>query len=105
MTLKKKMSLWTLAGLVLPFGNVWGPYLTRLPEDTDDRSFRSKLVLFELCFTLIFLAVGFYLYYSAMVNNMKLETLIEAAYMPLIQGVVIIAVALGLFFCLPSDEK
>lgn len=105
MTPKKKMSLWTLLGLVLPLGNVWGPYLTKLPKTTDERTFRSKLVLFELCLSVIFLAASIYFYRSAMENNMNVETMKQSIYMSFVQGFIIIAVALGLFFYLPSDKQ
>lgn len=43
-TVKRNMSLLSLLGLFLPFGNLWGPFLCSCKEE-DDRRFRTKLVV------------------------------------------------------------
>lgn len=46
-----KISLLTLIGLILPFGNIWGPYLIKIPQSSS-YVFRKRLVIFESFCTL-----------------------------------------------------
>lgn len=61
MDVKKKISLMTLIGLILPLGNIWGPYLIKIPQKTQYYKFRRNLVFFELFLTLVsfILAIAF----------------------------------------------
>lgn len=52
MTTNRKISLLTLLGLILPFGNIWGPLLLRIPKNSPSHIFRRKLIIFELILTL-----------------------------------------------------
>lgn len=51
-----KFLLSTLLGLVLPLGNVWGPFLINAHGDPLLRAYRKKLVILEI---IIYLAVFF----------------------------------------------
>ncbi len=42
-----KMILWTLLGLILPFGALWGPFLVKTKSE-EERRFRSRLLIAEV---------------------------------------------------------
>ena len=41
-----KMILWTLLGLILPFGALWGPFLVKTKSE-QERRYRSRLLIAE----------------------------------------------------------
>lgn len=47
----KKIVLLTLLGLILPLGNIWGPFLIRIPKSSQSYKFRKKLITFETILT------------------------------------------------------
>lgn len=49
----QKIALLTLLGLILPLGNVWGPFLLSAPVSSDTKRFRKKMVLIEIIISLI----------------------------------------------------
>lgn len=51
------MALTTLLGLVLPFGNIWGPFLVTAPDATA-RAYRKKLVIAGVVVTLLGLIIS-----------------------------------------------
>lgn len=53
MAVNKRISLLTLLGLILPLGNIWGPYLIKIPQKTQYYKFRRNLVFFEFFLTLV----------------------------------------------------
>ena len=61
MSTNKKISLLTLLGLILPLGNIWGPYIIRIHNDIQSYQFRKNLVIFEFFLSLVafILAVAF----------------------------------------------
>ena len=52
MNASKKISLLTLIGIIIPSGNIWGPYLVRkIPKNSYISKFRFRLSIFELLLT------------------------------------------------------
>ena len=49
----QKIALLTLLGLILPLGNVWGPFLLSGPMSSDTIRFKKKMVLIEIIVSLI----------------------------------------------------
>ena len=47
----------TLLGLVLPFGNIWGPFLVRCDDD-GYRKYRRIIVWLELAITIVSFIIG-----------------------------------------------
>lgn len=47
------LSLLTLLGLALPFGNIWGPLLMKVPFGSPERRFRTRLIRVETVMTFI----------------------------------------------------
>lgn len=54
MTFKQKISLLSLLGILLPAGNLWGPYLARVPRKSDAATFRTRLLFVEIVLSIIF---------------------------------------------------
>ena len=53
---RKSVILSTLLGLVLPFGNIWGPFLVRCDKD-EQRKYRRFIVWSESIITFFFYIV------------------------------------------------
>ena len=47
----------TLLGLVLPFGNIWGPFLVRCDIE-EQRKYRRSIVWLELAITIVSFIIG-----------------------------------------------
>ncbi|MCF0235439.1 MAG: hypothetical protein HUK09_01755 [Bacteroidaceae bacterium] len=59
LTVYTKMALSTLLGIVLPFGNFWGPFLVR-PKSERHFRFRKRLMLAALAHFLVCVAAAFW---------------------------------------------
>lgn len=54
---RKSVILSTLLGLVLPFGNIWGPLLVRCDRE-EQRKYRRAIVWSELAITVVSFIMG-----------------------------------------------
>ena len=54
---RKSVILSTLLGLVLPFGNIWGPFLVRC-DRKEQRKYRRSIVWSELAITVVSFIIG-----------------------------------------------
>ncbi len=103
MNILKKIPFLTLLGLVFPLGNTWGPYLVHVNKGSYEAAMRRKLVIFESLLTLVTLVVAI----SIMVRIVNQEpdmvpdvdVMMKALYVFLVQGIVILVVALILACC------
>ncbi len=53
MNASAKVSLLTLLGLVLPLGNIWGPFLIKVGHDGYAYRLRRRLLLIEVILTVV----------------------------------------------------
>lgn len=60
-----KMILWTLLGLILPFGAIWGPLLVKT-ESKQERRFRSRLLIAEVVVWVLGMLPLVFFWYSFM---------------------------------------
>ena len=60
-----KMILWTLLGLILPFGAIWGPFLVKT-ESEQERRFRSRLLIAEVVVWVLGMLPLVFFWYSFM---------------------------------------
>ena len=93
MVLSKKISLLTLLGLILPFGNIWGPFIIKVPKGSKESDFRHLLIAFQTILTVISFAISIGLIAEAIYSEYNISQIKMAAYIFLIQDIVIIAVA------------
>lgn len=93
MAINKKISLLTLLGLILPFGNIWGPYLIKIPQNTQSYKFRRNLIFFELFLSLasFIFAIAFNL--KGVNSGFNPNFIRISAYILAIQYIAIIATA------------
>lgn len=105
MDARRKISLLTLLGVVLPFGHIWGPFLMRVPKESRVRGFRFKLVLFEILLTVIFFAISIIMNIKAINSGCDSQTLSASAAVLMIHCLVIIATAVILAFVAPRMVK
>ncbi len=102
MTLSKKISLLTLLGVILPFGNIWGPFIIKVPKGSNESDFRHILIAFETILTFISFAISIGLIAEAMVSEYYISEIKMAAYVLFIQDIVIIVVAVITALCSKS---
>lgn len=60
-----KMILWTLLGLILPFGAIWGPLLVKTKSE-QERRFRSRLLIAEVVVWVLGMLPLVFFWYSFM---------------------------------------
>lgn len=94
MKILNNISLITLIGLVLPFGNIWGPFLVSVPKDSPGDRFRRRLVLLEILLTFIFFTIAIVLMAKSMNADFNVSLFVKAMKVFIIESVVIIAIAL-----------
>ena len=95
MKIFKNISLITLIGLILPFGNIWGPFLVSVPKDSTGDRFRRRLVMLEILFTFIFFTIAIVLMVKSMNADFNVSLFVKAMKVFIIESVVIIALALA----------
>jgi hypothetical protein len=78
----------TLLGMILPFGNIWGPFLVRC--DKNLKKYRKYVVCYEIVATIVFYIVGTILWVK--------ELALLSKNMPLNNTYLIYW--LGLYYCL-----
>ena len=102
MSTNKKISLLTLLGLILPLGNIWGPYIIRIHNDIQSYQFRKKLVIFEFFLSLVtfLLAIAFSL--KGINSGFNPNFFTVSAYIVAIQDIIIIITAFIAPFVAPG---
>lgn len=105
MDARRKISLLTLLGVVLPFGHIWGPFLVRVPKESRVRGFRFKLALFEILLTVISFAVSIIMNIKAINSGCDSQMLSASAVVLMIHCLLIIATAVILAFAAPRMVK
>lgn len=60
-----RIILFTLFGLILPLGNVWGPLLANCQTD-DLRRYRNKMIAYGAAFCVASITFGIYFWLKAM---------------------------------------
>lgn len=58
MNASAKVSLLTLLGLVLPLGNIWGPFLIKVGHDRYAYRLRRRLLVIEVLLTVVCFVVS-----------------------------------------------
>jgi len=89
----RRISLFTLLGLILPLGNIWGPYIVNVPVNSVEAKFRKKLVLFEVVLTVIFFVIATVLMAKSMSADFNMSIFMKALKVFLIEDVIIVAAA------------
>lgn len=96
MDVNRKISLLTLIGLILPFGNVWGSCLVKVPHNSGSYKFRRKLMTFEFCLTLVFLIISIAFNVKAISSGFDVEDMRKAAGIMAIHSILVLAAAIVL---------
>lgn len=97
MITSKKISLLTLIGIVIPSGNIWGPYLIRkFPKNSYISKFRFRLFIFELLLTVGFFLASVMLNVKAFNRDFDVQLIKESMIVLLIHNLVIIVTAITL---------
>ena len=97
MNIYQKISLLSLLGLIIPFGNVWGPALVRIRDNYQLYSYRKRLIIFELLVTLITYAIAISLIVKSISANYNPGYITIAAYVLLIQIIIILITAVFVY--------
>ncbi len=89
----KRVPMLTLLGLIFPLGNVWGPYLAKIPKGSAAAKIRSRLALFELALTAVFFLPAVLLNVKAINSGYDTGLMGTSASIMLFLGVAVVAVA------------
>lgn len=89
-----KISLLTLIGLILPFGNIWGPYLKKIPQSSSSYVFRKRLVIFESFCTLSAFVLSVILNVKAFNMGFNLSLMRLSAFVLVVYSLLIIITAI-----------
>lgn len=89
-----KISLLTLVGLILPFGNIWGPYLIKKPQSSSSYVFRKRLVIIESFCTLSAFVLSVILNVKAFNMGFNLSLMRLSAFVLVIYCLMIIITAM-----------
>ena len=101
----KKISLLTLIGIILPFGNIWGPYIARrIPKNSYTSRFRFRLVIFEILLTVSFFLTSIILNVKAVNSGFDVQLIKESMIVLLIHNLVIIITAITLAIVMQKLE-
>lgn len=104
MKTSKKIPLLTLLGLILPFGNVWGPYLIRVPKGSTEAKLRSRLAIFEAILSVAAVSASILLCVKAVYSEYDANLISTALQISLIQNIVILVTAVVMIFLAPKSE-
>ena len=97
MDASKKISLLTLIGIILPFGNIWGPYIARrIPKKSYASRFRFRLFIFELLLTVCSFLTSVIINVKAFNRGFDVQLIKESMIVLLIHNLVIIITAISL---------
>ena len=97
MIASKKISLLTLIGIIIPFGNIWGPYLVRkLPKNSYISKFRFRLVIFEILLTVASFLTSVMINVKAVNSGFDVQLIKDSMIILLIHNLVIIVTAITL---------
>ena len=97
MIASKKISLLTLIGIIIPFGNIWGPYLVRkFPKNSYISKFRFRLVIFEILLTVVSFLISVIISVKAFNSGFDVQLIKDSMIVLLIHNLVIIATAITL---------
>ena len=95
MTLSQKISLLTLVGLILPFGNIWGPLIIKVPKGSSEAKFRFRLIIFESVFSFILFSIAIMLMTKAILSEYNTSLITSAAYVLFFEYILILIVAIA----------
>lgn len=105
MIASKKISLLTLIGIIIPSGNVWGPYLVRkLPKNSNISKFRFRLFIFELLLTVGSFLASVIINVKAFNSGFDVQLIKDSMIVLLIHNLVIIATAITLVIVMQRLE-
>lgn len=93
MSLSQKISLATLAGLILPFGNIWGPLIIKIPKNSSEVKFRHRLIILETIISFIFFSSSIVLLVKSMLAGYSISLIRLATYILLIHNILILIIA------------
>lgn len=99
------VSLLTLVGLIIPSGNIWGPYLIKVPKGSKAAKFRGKLVLVELIISVVFYAMSLIKMVKAYGDSYDIGGISTALSILVILQISILVVAIVAFFVSPREEQ
>lgn len=93
MSLSQKISLATLVGLILPFGNIWGPLIIKIPKNSSEVKFRHRLIILETFISFIFFTLSIVLLVKSMLAGYSISLIRIATYILLIHNILILIIA------------
>ena len=89
----KRISLFTLLGLILPLGNIWGPLLVNVSRGSKEAIFRDRLICLECMITIICFVISIAILVKSMNSDLNTHLFLKAMYALLIEDIAIILIA------------